>query len=406
MRNLLKMCVRSICRSFSRSYNLLPYFIFLIMLNSCTSSSPEQVSLKPENFPAIPPAMGELVQPGLAGPVTGSHGNFVLVAGGANFENGLPWRGGQKKYHDEIFLLENTGSGNFEWKQSVTKLPFPIAYPACISIQEGVLSIGGEDQNGPVNQVFLFAFQDGSIKMETLTELPQPVSSAGTAVIGTSIFVAGGLTSQGATSAFYTINLQNKASGWKVLPELPLALSHAVIVSQNDGEEDCIYVIGGRNRTGEVSTFYSTVWKFKPSVQKWISESYILSEGKTLGLSAGTGIAVGSEHVLLFGGDPGIYFNRTERLNNAIEKASGEEEKQRLWKEKDEMLSSHPGFSKDILSFNTCSKKWEKIGNLTDESPATTTAFMWNGTVVIPSGEVRPGVRTPNVLGFEVAFEK
>jgi N-acetylneuraminic acid mutarotase len=165
-------------------------------------------------------------------------------------------------------------------------------------------------------------------------------------------------------------------------------------------------VIGGRNRTGEVSSFYSSIWKYKPSVQKWTSEGDILSDGKKLGLSAGTGIAAGSEHILLFGGDPGIYFNRTERLNNALEKASGDEEKQRLWKEKDEMLSSHPGFSKDILSFSTRSKKWEKIGNLTGESPATTSAFLWNGTVVIPSGEVRPGVRTPNVTGIEIQIEK
>ncbi len=376
------------------------------MSSSCISNIPERVLLKQTQFPAIPPVLGDSVQPGLAGPVTGAHGNFVLVAGGANFENGLPWRGGRKKYHDEIFLMEKTASGELFWKQSPIKLPFAMAYPACLSTPEGVLSIGGEDQNGPVNQVFLLAFQDGKIRTETLPALPQAISSAGAAVIGTDVFVAGGLTPQGATSAFYTINLQNKTNGWKVLPELPLALSHAVVVSQNDGEEACVYVIGGRNRTGEVSTFYSAVWKYKPSVQKWISEGDILSDGKKLGLSAGTGIAAGSDDILLFGGDPGIYFNRTERLNNAIEKASGEDEKQRLWKEKDEMLSSHPGFSKDILSFNTRSKKWEKIGNLTDESPATTTAFMWNEMLVIPSGEIRPGVRTPNVLGFEVAFEK
>ncbi len=376
------------------------------MSSSCISNIPERVSLKQTQFPAIPPALGDLIQPGLAGPVTGAHGNFVLVAGGANFENGLPWRGGQKKYHDEIFLMEKTGSGELDWKHSSVQLPFPMAYPACVSTSEGVLSIGGEDQDGPVNQVFLFAFQDGNIRTETLPALPQAISSPGAAVIGSNVFVAGGFTSHGATSAFYTNNLQNKTNGWKVLPELPLALSHAVVAAQNDGEEDCVYVIGGRNRTSEVTTFYSSVWKFKPSVQKWISEGDILLEGKALGLSAGTGIAAGSEHILLFGGDPGIYFNRTERLNNATEKASGEDEKQRLWKEKDEMLSSHPGFSKDILSFNTRSKKWEKIGNLTGESPATTTSFMWNKTVVIPSGEVRPGVRTPNVLGFEVAFEK
>lgn len=400
------MCVLSICRSFSRSYNPFPVFIFLVMINSCISSFPEQVLLKPLNFPAIPPAMGDSVQPGLAGPVAGSHGNFVLVAGGANFENGLPWRGGKKVYHDEIFLMEKKASCDYVWKQSNEKLPFAMAYPACVSTPEGVLSIGGEDQNGPVNHVFLFSFQDGNIKTENLTALPQAISAAGATLIGSNVFVAGGLTSQGASSAFYTINLQNKTNGWRVLPELPLALSHTVVAAQNDGEEDCVYVIGGRNRTDELSTFYSSVWKYKPSVQKWISEGDIIADGKKLGLSAGTGIAAGTEHILLFGGDPGIYFNRTERLNNAIEKASGEEEKQRIWKEKDEMLSSHPGFSKDILSFNTRSKKWEKIGNLTDESPATTTAFMWNETIAIPSGEVRPGVRTPNVIGIEIEVSK
>jgi cyclically-permuted mutarotase family protein len=378
----------------------------MVILNSCIFNISERISLKSLTLPAIPPALGDSVQPGLAGPVAGAHGNFVLVAGGANFENGLPWRGGKKVYHEEIYLMEKSASGDFVWKQSTEKLPFSMAYPVCVSTPEGVLSIGGEDQNGLVNHFFLFSFQDGGIKTEALAELPQAISSAGAAIVGSNVFVVGGLTSKGATSSFYTINLQKKTNGWRVLPELPLALSHAVVASQNDGEEDCIYVIGGRNRTGEISTFYSSVWKYKPSGQKWISEGDILSEGKKLGLSAGTGVAAGSEHILLFGGDPGIFFNRTERLNNAIEKASGEEEKQRLWKEKDEMLSDHPGFSKDILSFNTRSKKWEKIGNLTGESPATTNAFLWNETVVIPSGEVRPGVRTPNVLGIKIEVSR
>ena len=131
----------------------------------------------------------------------------------------------------------------------------------------------------------------------------------------------------------------------------------------------------------------------------------IFSDKKILALSAGTGIAVGSNHIILFGGDPGIFFNRTERLNAALEKVSGEE-KQKLWNEKDSMLTNHPGFSKDLLAFNTLSKTWEKIGQVTGESPVTTTSFLWNGTIVIPSGEIRPGVRTPKVIGVDIQFEK
>ncbi|MBA4408841.1 MAG: hypothetical protein C0397_05400 [Odoribacter sp.] len=408
MKNLLKMSVRLICKSFSRRYKLLPIFFIMIAFaqNSCISKSPEKISLKSFKFQALPPALGDSVQPGLAGPITGAHGNFVLVAGGANFENGLPWRGGNKKYHDEIFLMEKNASGNYLWKQSSEKLPYPMAYSACVSTEKGLVSIGGEDLDSPINDVVLFSFQDGKVSRKMLPELPQPISSAGAAVIGTTVFVAGGLTSESATSAFYSINLEGTANGWRVLPELPLVLSHAVVVSQNDENETCIYVIGGRNKTSEVSTFLSSVWKYIPSRQKWNLEGDIISEGKPLGMSAGIGIAVGENQILLFGGDPGIFFNRTERLNNSIEKASGEAERQKLWQEKDSMLSNHPGFSKDILAFNTRSKNWEKIDQITGESPVTTTAFLWNGTVVIPSGEIRPGVRTTNVIGFDIQFEK
>jgi cyclically-permuted mutarotase family protein len=374
--------------------------------NSCVPTTPEKISLKSFEFPELPPALGDSVQPGLAGPIAGAHGDFVLVAGGANFENGLPWRGGKKKYHDEIFLLEKTASGNYSWKQSPERLPFALAYPACISTEKGVLAIGGETEKGPVADVSSFSFQNGTVERTSLTGLPVATSSAGAALIDSTVFVAGGLTSEGATSAFYSFDLNQPEMGWRILPELPVALSHAVVVSQNDSTETCVYVLGGRNKTSEVSTFLSSVWKYTPSKQKWTNEGDILAGGKPLGLSAGTGIAVGEEHILLLGGDPGIYFNRTERLNNAIEKVSGEEEKQKLWKEKDEMLSNHPGFSKDILTFNTRLKIWAKIDQISGESPVTTSAFLWGGALVIPSGEIRPGVRTPKVIGFDIQFEK
>lgn len=40
------------------------------------------------------------------------------------------------------------------------------------------------------------------------------------------------------------------------------------------------------------------------------------------------------------------------------------------------------------------------------DSPVTTTAVLWDGTAVIPSGEIRPGIRTPNILGIKVQYYK
>jgi N-acetylneuraminate epimerase len=42
---------------------------------------------------------------GFSGPVTGIHKNTLVVAGGANFPNAMPWVGGKKKYYHCSYLL-------------------------------------------------------------------------------------------------------------------------------------------------------------------------------------------------------------------------------------------------------------------------------------------------------------
>ncbi|MCC7378652.1 MAG: hypothetical protein IT255_04785 [Chitinophagaceae bacterium] len=54
----------------------------------------------------LPPTNGETVSIGLAGPLTGVTNDVLIVAGGANFPDGLPWNGGKKKYHNDIFVLQ------------------------------------------------------------------------------------------------------------------------------------------------------------------------------------------------------------------------------------------------------------------------------------------------------------
>lgn len=404
------MSIRSTCRRFSRNYKPLIIFFTMVQLvaSSCSSTRNEHLSLTWQNLPEIPPSKGETVQPGLAGPISGAHGNYVLVAGGANFEDEMPWRGGRKKYHDVIFLMEKASSGEYFWKQADEKLPYPIAYSACVTTELGVVSIGGEDVDSPVADVFLLSFEDGNVKLTNLPALPQAISSANATNIGNEIFVIGGLIASGASSAFYSLNLKNIFDGWKVLPELPVALSHTVVVSQEDENQMCIYVIGGRNKESEISTFYSSIWKYTPSLKKWSMEGDIVSDQKPIGISAGTGIAAGVHQIVIFGGDPGIYFNRTERMNLALEKAAekSEEELQKIRIEKDSMLTNHPGFSKEIIVYNTVTKQCEMIGEIAGESPVTTTAFSWNGTVIIPSGEIRPGVRTPRVIGVDLQVKR
>lgn len=351
-----------------------------------------------KSCPPIPPGPGMSQQFGLAGPVAGADGEYVLVAGGANFEDGMPWRGGAKKYHDEIYLLMEKSSGSFSWEVSKMSLPFPIAYPACATGEDGFFSIGGENEAGPVNSVFHFRFRDGVIRMEEMPSLPVAVSSAGAAIADHTLYLVGGLDRSGATSGFYKFRLSRQDAGWERLPSLPVKLSHAVVVAGQDGAETAVYVIGGRKSGGEVSEFYNSVYKYSPTQQKWNKMPGLILNGEAVPLSAGTGFASGGDSIILFGGDRGIYFNQTERMNAKIAAEKNKAKRETMLQEKDRFLTNHPGFSRQILSYNTLTGKCSEVGTIPYESPVTTVAFSWKDCFVIPSGEIRPGVRTGRVI--------
>ena len=58
--------------------------------------------------------------------------------------------------------------------------------------------------------------------------------------------------------------------------------------------------------------------------------------------------------------------------------------------------SQHPGFPRRVLSYDTRIDRWRVIADL-PAPRATLPAVLWNGLWVMPSGEARPGVRSPEV---------
>ena len=92
----------------------------------------------------LPPAADQEKQPGVAGPFVGVHKDALIVAGGANFPDALPWQGGKKIWWDDIFVLEKKENDSYQWnKENRFTLPRPLAYGVSISTEEGVVCIGG-----------------------------------------------------------------------------------------------------------------------------------------------------------------------------------------------------------------------------------------------------------------------
>ena len=62
--------------------------------------------------------------------------------------------------------------------------------------------------------------------------------------------------------------------------------------------------------------------------------------------------------------------------------------------QKKDMLTTHPGFSRNILAYNTSTDTCTLVGQLPADSSVTTHVTLWNESMVIVGGEARPGVRS------------
>ena len=337
---------------------------------------------------------------GVAGPVAGVHNNVLIVGGGANFPNGMPWLGGAKKYYNDVYVFEKSNDSIISSKK-IFHLPFTVAYTANCSTPQGIVCAGGENEKGISKKVLLLQWNENEkeIVIKELPDLPVAVTNALITAVDGHVYLAGGETPHGVSNNFFELDLKNTNAGWKQLPSLPNPVSHGIMVIQSNSHHNCIYVMGGRmkNENG-ASDLYASVFQFDFTTNKW-------SEKKSLpyALSAGTGVAAGNNSILLFGGDRGETFHKTELLIAAINAEKDSVKKQQLIQQKAELQASHPGFSKEVLLYNTVKNKWMKAGCIPFNAPATTTAVIWNSDVIIPSGEIRAGVRTPQILSADLA---
>lgn len=336
---------------------------------------------------------------GYAGPVVGVSNNVLIVGGGSNFPDSPPWLGGRKKYYNGLYVFKKDDRDSLILFKSF-KLPFSLAYSANVSTSRGIVVAGGENENGISNKALLIEWDEAKqdISIEYLSDLPFGLTNASVTVDNHKVYVAGGEKENEVSDHFLSLDLTDINAGWQNLPSLPKPISHAVMAVQSNGIDNCVYVIGGRKKNANSpSDLYSSNFQFDLKTNEW-------KEKKSLPyvLSAGTGVALGKNAILLFGGDNGATFHKTEEIIFAINKETDEVKKDQLTKEKIKVQSTHPGFCKQVLLYNAEKDEWKPAGCISYDSPVTTTAVKWNGEVIIPGGEIRAGVRTPQILSAKI----
>ncbi|MDD2598017.1 MAG: sodium/solute symporter [Kiritimatiellae bacterium] len=205
--------------------------------------------------------------------------------------------------------------------------------------------------------------------------------------------------------------LWNNASAWDALPEIPgEPRCHLMVSAQHDGYTEHIYIMGGRyaltaseqaalseaeRRTlvGSNLRFLDEVLKYNPYEQGWKHCAPMPTP-----LSAGSVISSGQGHIFVLSGSDGSHVAQ--------------------W-ESQKFLYAHPGFVPNPYIYHAITDTWvvenaipgseitaaamaaqlgmEALppGYPTPSAQVTAAITGWGNDIILVSGEVRPGVRTP-----------
>ena len=375
------------------------------MLNNmpAVAQSKKVISIEWKTIAELPLFREQSKSIGVAGPVVGIINNKLIVAGGANFPDKMPWQGGKKIYYNNISIFNKEKEQVFQEKIQ-NSLTSNIAYAANCITPLGVVYAGGENELGLSDKVYLLQWDEASNSMRQtkLPDLPVETTNGSLVCIDNTIYFLGGETLTNTTNQFYSLNLIKINQGWMTLPVLPKPLSNMVVVAQYlDGQKQ-IYLMGGRaKQKNGISDFSSDVYSFDIHLKIWDKKKSL-----PYPLSAGTGAVFSEKYILLFGGDQGERFNKVEQTISNINLEKEQFKKENLISIKNKLLESHPGFSNEILLYNTQKNIWLSNGFIPFNASVTTNLVQWGDEIIIPSGEIKAGVRTPRIISAKIILHE
>ena len=343
--------------------------------------------------------------------------DYLVVAGGANFPKGRPWekeKNPEKVYYDLAFKLE-MGAEDASWEKIEGPLGQPVGYGMSVALPKrgSTLFIGGKEQAATDAVWEVTADESGKLTFAPRLKYPLPIVEGVAGVVGETVIVVGGATNREGggfrtVQEAYMLDTSQGEGEWK-WESLPwpeagtdeMARGRVYAVSGVQGEK--FYIFGGRDYADSEDPAPGRVHQEKLDV---LADCYVLSlkgvnpEWKSLrdlprGMSAAPSAAlpVGVSHLLMVGGVSAQYwrqqFEDRPDLNGAGD--------------------LHPGFERSVWAYDTITDTWVSAGELPQMAggvpvavPVTTPVVEWKKKFIVPSGEIKPGVRSPQILVAEV----
>lgn len=293
----------------------------------------------------------------------------LVAAGGANFPNGRPWDGGRKVWHDTVFALDRPEA---RW-HIAGRLPRPLGYGVSATHGGSVVCAGGSDADSHYAECFRLQRKGDAFVTTPLPALPKPIANACGAMIGATLYVAGGQEKPDSTAALrslFALDLDAADPRWRELQPIPGAGRIFATAAACGG---ALYVAGGAElRTGDDGKVQRRYLKDAYRYDHDKGWTRIADLPAPLAAAASPAVSDGAGFLVL-GGDDGSQVGVRP--------------------------ADHRGFRRTMLRYDPAADAWRDAGEFAGPRlpPVTAPLVKHDGAWVLISGEVLPGIRTPEV---------
>lgn len=312
---------------------------------------------------------------------------YLYIAGGCNFPDKPVAEGGKKRFYKAIYAAELNAEGDrLEWK-TVGQMPQPAAYGVSVTYENSLILVGGNNETGGLTTAIRLHPTATGMQQEALPSLPHALDNMAGAVVGHILYVVGGNCEGVATQRVWSLDLKNTAKqGWKEEPSIPGIARVQPIAAILEG--GLLGVWGGfaPKTDSKAAQLAMNGASYNAGCGTWTALPVPTDAiGEEVFTGGATAIATPQKGVVVVGGvNKDVFLAAINKLPEGY-------------------LLHEPEwyrFNSRVLCYRDGT--WTQLLQHPSVARAGCALAYWDGWVYVVGGELKPGIRTPEIVRFRV----
>lgn len=358
-------------------------FVLIALFTACTMAQISNSIQRLVGFPTEEQGFDKGVSACYCGVING----YLYIAGGCNFPYKPVAEGGKKRFYKAIYAAKLNAEGKrLEWK-TVGQMPQPAAYGVSVTYENSLIFVGGNNETGGLTTAIRLRPTATGMQQEALPSLPHALDNMAGAVVGHILYVVGGNCEGVATQKVWSLDLKNtEKEGWKEEPSIPGIARVQPIAAALAG--DLLGVWGGfaPKTDSKAAQLAMNGASYNAGCGTWTALPVPTDAlGEEVFTGGATAIATPQKGVVVVGGvNKDVFLAAINKLPEGY-------------------LLHEPEwyrFNSRVLCYRDGA--WTQLLQHPSVARAGCALAYWDGWVYVVGGELKPGIRTPEIVRFRV----